>query len=114
MAGLIWKGVGWLGVSIAVGAIPISLVDPAMVGFALYASIFLGGLASVGVHSNTKYALVCIVLCLAISVVSAHYSRSTGFQPLNVESIGNGVGILLIPLLVALALIVWGKARRST
>lgn len=112
MSGLVWKGVGWLGVGIALGAIPISFVDPGMVGFALYASILLGGVASVGLNSSSRYAVVCIVLSLALSIVSAHYSRSSGFRPISLGAIGNGVGILLMPLLIAVGLVAWGRTRR--
>lgn len=109
----VWTGLGWVGIGLAIAALPAVMLDPVLAGFALYLAIIVGGLSSIGVRSTVKFAVTTIMLSLLVANVVSNYSPATGFRTPSVSSVLDTAAILGPLLIVSIGLIIWGVARRA-
>jgi len=108
--------IGWIAVSLALLAVPLGLLlDPVLVGFALWASLLCAGVSSVSVGGDARIVLVTSMICCVVGFFAAHYSPASGLSAPTLQSTMGFIVVLIVPLAVAVigAAIGWMRRRRA-
>ena len=107
-----WNLIGWTAVALVLVSVLLSMVDPVIGIFVLWAAILVGGFSGIGGNATARFGIATIIAGLVLSLVGTHYSPPTGLHPLELRRALGAFTVVGLPTLVSAALLLHGMRRR--
>tara|TARA_R110002094_G_C4910065_1_gene210894 strand:+ start:1574 stop:1948 length:375 start_codon:yes stop_codon:yes gene_type:complete len=110
----IWATIGWISLGLSAWSFVLATVDGVMAYFVVVIAIIIGGFSSIGVTASARFAVSTVVLGTVLIFWMTHHVASTGFQLPDGNSMATMSSSISIPILVFVAMMIWGIHRRKT
>ncbi|MEQ8835520.1 MAG: hypothetical protein RID07_01805 [Lacipirellulaceae bacterium] len=110
----IWATIGWISLGLSACSFVLATIGGVMAYFVIVIAIIIGGFSSIGLTASAKFAVSTVVLGTVLVFWMTHHNASTGFQLPDGNSMATMFSSTSIPILVCVAMMIWGIHQRKT